>query len=125
MKIGVISRILKEDLSKSGDEMPKWIDSLLSPLNQFVERVGAAVKGRLTVGENIAGTYIDQKLTSGTKTTLSVKDSRPIKGVWPVYAEAKQITGWQFDYKDVGRIDFTITFSGGGTADTRILVFFA
>ena len=125
MKIGVISKVRKEDLAKGGEKLPAWLNSFLSPVNQFIDQVGLALKGRLTIEENIAAKYIDQKMTSGILLTLSTNDRRVVKGVWPVYAEGKQITGWQFDYRDTGRIDFTITFNGGGTTDVRLLVLFA
>lgn len=53
MKIGTIKQILKDDLKGSGD-LPGWLDSFLTTLNQFITQVATALKGRLTFADNFS-----------------------------------------------------------------------
>ena len=47
-----IKRVQRSDL---GTDIPVWVDSLLSPLNQFIEEVYSAFNRNLTIPENVKG----------------------------------------------------------------------
>lgn len=47
-----IKRVQRSDL---GADIPIWVDSLLSPLNQFIEEVYSAFNKNLTIPENVKG----------------------------------------------------------------------
>ena len=47
-----IKRVQRSDL---GGDIPQWVDSLLSPLNQFIEEVYSAFNRNLTIPENVKG----------------------------------------------------------------------
>ena len=60
MRVPRIDRILKQDLP----EAPGWVDRLLDPLNRFIESIGSAVGGRLTIGDNLTGLYHEAQFTT-------------------------------------------------------------
>jgi hypothetical protein len=47
-----IKRVQRTDL---GANVPEWVDSLLSPINQFMEEIYSAFNRNLTIPENVAG----------------------------------------------------------------------
>jgi hypothetical protein len=47
-----IKRVQRSDL---GGDIPEWVDSLLSPLNQFIEEIYSAFNKNLTIPENVKG----------------------------------------------------------------------
>ena len=47
-----IKRVQRSDL---GADIPVWVDSLLSPINQFIEEVYSAFNRNLTIPENVKG----------------------------------------------------------------------
>ena len=51
-----IKRVQRTDL---GSNVPEWVDSLLSPINQFMEEIYSAFNRNLTIPENVAGQIID------------------------------------------------------------------
>lgn len=60
-ELPTIKRVLRQDL---GRDVPSWVDSLLSPLNQFMEEIYSALNKSLTIPENVQG----QKITLNFKT---------------------------------------------------------
>lgn len=121
MKIGVVKRISKEDL-KSKD-LPAWIDQLLYPMNDFITKVVVALQGKLTFQDNFSASVLDKKFESGTELEINPQSGNiRVSGVLPLYAGGKTVTGFQWDYKSNGNIGVTFTFSGGGSANCKILV---
>jgi hypothetical protein len=123
MKLPIIKSIRREDLATSG-ELPVWIDKMLGPLNQFIEQVGVAVQGRLSVSDNLAQKYITQSFTHNTELEINPNDKRRVVGMVPVYASDKIIAGYRFTYKNNGNIGVTILFDGAGSSDCKILLYF-
>lgn len=123
MKLPIIKAVRREDLAVSGD-VPPWLDKLLSPLNQFIEQVGVAVTGRLSVGDNLAAKYITQTFTSNVEFEVNPNDKRRVVGIIPVYAASKIITGFNFTYKNNNNIGVTIIFDSAGSSDCKILILF-
>ena len=123
MKLPIIKSIRREDIATSG-EVPAWIDKLLGPLNQFIEQVGVAVTGRLSVGDNLAQKYITQTFTDNVELDVNPNDRRRVVGMIPVYSAEKIITGYNFIYKNNGNIGVTIKFDTAGSSDCKILLLF-
>jgi hypothetical protein len=123
MKLPIIKSIRREDLA-SGGEIPPWIDRLLGPLNQFIEQVGVAVTGRLSVSDNLAQKYISQSFTHNVELEINPNDRRRVVGMVPVYASDKILAGYRFTYKNNGNIGVTILFDSAGSSDCKILLYF-
>lgn len=123
MKLPIIKSVRREDLAVSGD-IPAWVDKLLSPLNQFIEQVGVAVTGKLSVGDNLAAKYITQNFTSNIELEINPNDRRRVVGMIPVYATSKIISGYNFTYKNNNNIGVTIVFDSAGSSDCKILLLF-
>jgi len=123
MKLPIIKSIRREDLASSG-EIPAWIDKLLGPLNQFIEQVGVAVTGRLSVGDNLAQKYISQTFTHNVELEINPNDRRRVVGVVPVYCADKMLMGFKFTYKNNGNIGVTISFDSAGSSDCKIILYF-
>lgn len=65
-----IKRVQRSDL---GADIPIWVDSLLSPINQFIEEVYSAFNRNLTIPENVKGQI--KNITFRTPSTYtSAKD---------------------------------------------------
>lgn len=125
MKISVLKRIAKDDLAAAG-EIPKWLDALLLPLNQFIENVGRAVQGQLTLTDNFARKIVSQSFTSGVTYEINPLAGSSITGrtvaIIPGYLGGKTLTGLQWDFKSSGNINVTLTFAGGGTATCNLFL---
>jgi len=123
MKLPIIKSIRREDLATSGD-IPAWVDKMLGPLNQFIEQVGSAIQGRLSVADNLAQKYITQSFTHNVELEISTNDRRRVVGMVPVYSADKIIAGHRFTYKNNGNIGVTLLFDSAGSSDCKILLYF-
>lgn len=122
MRLPVIRRILKEDLARSGEELPKWLDSLLEPLNEALDQIVLSIRNNLTLRDNMNTKEFEGTFTSGTAQEVSITSkSRPI-GVLVVDAAGKTVTGYGFTRLVNGNISVTLTFSGGGSAKCKIYI---
>ena len=125
MKLPIIKKIQKEDL-QTGEKVPGYIDRILSPLNQFIEQVAIAITGKLTIGDNVAGKYIDETFTHNVAKELNVNDTRAVGAVVPVYCANDLIVGYGWERLTNGNIQITLLFNSGGTSSrsTRLMVLF-
>lgn len=124
MNLGRIRTIAKEDFK--GKEIPDWIDSLLDPLNQFIEQVGLALQGRLTFDDNFFSKTVTIKLTHNTALEInpSQGDSNfqrsRVLGVIPIAASGYGIDAFKWSQLTNGNIEVTANFSGGTGTDISI-----
>lgn len=123
MKLGVVKRILKENLAAAG-EVPPWVELLLVPLNQFIEAVGSALTNKLTFADNFSCVVYSGKFKHATELVINPKSSLKVSGVIPTYASSGQIiTGFGFNRRNDGTIGVTLQFAAGaGTEATCSLV---
>lgn len=126
MKLGVLRRILKDDLAKSGD-LPKWIDDLLQPLNDFIEKVGLALQGRLTFSENFLCKTVTQSFTSGVDYSISTAltagaASFKVTGVMLMDGGGATVDKFRWYRKANGSIGVTITFSDVPSATCTVVI---
>jgi hypothetical protein len=124
MKLGIIRRIPKEDLAKLDKDIPKWVDGLLSPLNDFIEKVGLALQNRLDFENNFLGKALTVTLTHDVETIVnpfpsSGRGNLRVIGVVPVTTGEVFITGFKWTPKDSGNIGITVKLSGATEASIK------
>lgn len=116
MKLGTIKRISRDDIAKSGD-VPKWLDALLEPLNQFIEKSGLALGGGLTLEDNALTKRIHLKFTHNTEQVINPfpvgSRNLSVDGVFWVDAEGQAVTSFKWVRKTNGSIGVTFKFDGG------------
>ena len=117
MKISTVRRIVKEDLVRAG-EVPAWIDSLLNPVNQFIDTVSQALRGNLSLGDNLRGKLVTIKLDHGVEKAISPSplNSR-VLGLLPLAFDEKILTQWSWRIKSDGQIGVTFYFSDSSTGN--------
>jgi hypothetical protein len=125
MKTGLLKRISRDDLAKAGDALPRWVDVMLQPLNDFIEKVGLALQNKLTFRDNFSGKIIERKFTNDVEQEINpYPDSsrgalRP-SACYPATTGNLFITGFKWVQKDNGNIGVTIKFTGGTEATVRL-----
>jgi hypothetical protein len=127
MKLGIIKRILKDDLAKGG-EVPAWMDYLLQPLNDFIEKVGLALQGRLTFSDNFLCKTVTQSFNTGQSYTLNPKltsqqATLKVLGVLLMDTGGATVTGWKWVRNSNGTISVVITFSDVSSATCSVYIY--
>lgn len=79
MKIGVIKKIVKDDLGAGGQQLPGWLDPFLSVLNNFIDQVVSAIQGRLTFEDNLLCKKVSG-LSLTHATPLTINPQREVTG---------------------------------------------
>lgn len=125
MKLEVIRRIDKADIARSG-ESPKWINSLLDPLNSFLENVVTALRNRLTFEDNFLCTVGTYSLTSGTDFEINPIASGNarlrVTGVIPLATSAGQVNTFGWSQMASGNISISATLVNATEADIKLLI---
>lgn len=125
MILGVIKRISKDDMAKL-EKLPKWIDALLTPLNDFIEKVGLALQNRLTFKDNFLGKVGTFTFVHDSELEINpypaTRGSLRVAGVIPVSSGDMFITAFKWVSKSNGNIGVTIKFSGGTTANVKLQI---
>jgi hypothetical protein len=119
MKLGTIKRIAREDLAKSGEALPKWIDVFLDPLNQAIEKFALALGGQLTFDDNFSCKRVKLKFTHAAEQLINpfptgVRQLSVI-GVFPISAGDQAIDAFKWVSKSDGSIGVTFQFDGGSS----------
>lgn len=126
MKLGVLKRISKEDLSKADKDLPKFIDALLSPLNEFIEKIGQALQGRLTFEDNFLCKIVSIELTSGVEKNINPfgdgQKNLRVRGVLFVSATGLQIASYGWVQNADGTIGVTVTFVSGTSSVCEMII---
>jgi hypothetical protein len=124
MKLGTIKRISKDDLARSGDDLPKWIDALLDPLNQAIEKFTLALSGGLTFDDNFSSKRVSLTFTHATEQLVNPfpQGSRKLRviGVLPVSCGNESIDAFKWVVKTDGSIGVTFQFDGGTSATQAV-----
>lgn len=110
MRLSTIRRILKEDLARSGD-LAKWVDALLSPLNEFIDQVVSALRNNLTFVDNFACKLVTQKFVSGTEYEINPQSKTKVSGVLLLDSGGMLVTSFGFYRKTDGNVGVKVTFS--------------
>ena len=127
MKLGVIRRILREDLEKAGS-VPAWVDQLLYPLNQFISLATQALTNNLTFSDNFSGQQQTLTFTHGVEQKVNPTTSAKVIGVIPLGVASLGTTSkgtapaliskWGWVYKADGTIGITFYFDAGSSGIT-------
>ena len=121
MKLGVIKKILREDLARAG-EIPAWVDPLLLTLNQFIDSVVTALQGRLSFSDNFSCKIVSQTFTSGALLSLNPQSRLKVLGALPVFFGGKTLTKFKIALNTNGNADVTLTFDEGGSAPCYLIL---
>ncbi len=119
-------RVLKEDLAQAGGEIPKWMDSLISPINLFIEQVALALQNRLNFQDNFYSKTVTLKFQSGVAqeinpTTPFAKAARAL-GVLALSSSGENVDSMVWDEQTNGNIEVTITFVSATEANCTLLI---
>lgn len=115
MRIESTNKIYRKDIP----EAPNWLDKLLFPLNQFMDSVSTAMRGKLTFGDNFYCEIkeydfthnVEQKITYGLKNYAGIL---VLKGP-DTNDGTKVIVTTQSRTIDNSTLGVIFTFVGGGT----------
>lgn len=102
-KLPSIKRIVREDIPNA----PQWIESLIYPLNRFMEEVYYALDRDLTIGENLKGSI----RTVNFKTRNDYSTASPKEDGWEVKKINDPLNGIKPDVILVGKITNRDNFS--------------
>lgn len=124
MRLGTIKRISRDELTKSGEELPKWIDAMLDPLNQAIEKFTLALSNGLTFDDNILAKRTKLSFTHNVEQLINPfpQGSRnlAVVGVWPVSAGSQAIDKFKWVSKTDGSIGVTFQFDGGSPSTEAV-----
>lgn len=125
MKLGLLKRISKEQLQKMG-EVPKWIDALLEPINEFIEKVGSAVQGKLTFRDNFLGKVVEIEITSNTEIEINPfnvgQSTLRVTGVLVLSSGSLLVRDFGWTQKSNGNVGVTVVFASGTSAKCRLQI---
>jgi len=110
MIIGTVRRILREDIARAG-EVPKWVDALLSPLNEFIDKVSQAISGNITFKDNFSLKVKTQSITyasSPTEYEISPASNIRVTNVIPGDASGVRIIDFGWTRKANGNIGLKV-----------------
>lgn len=123
MILGVIKRISKDDLSKAG-QLPPWIDALLSPLNDFIEKVGLSLQNRLTFKNNMLGKVIEITFADSVAQEVNPypgeRGSLQIAGVTPMSTGGVFLDSFKWVKLNNGNISVTVRLTGATAAKIKL-----
>lgn len=122
MKIPIIHRIDRQDLAGAG-ELPGWIDKLLASLNGFIEPVGKAIQGNITLADNLSGKQFSYKFTHGVEAVINTGSNLRVTGVMLIDTGGLVVTGFGIARKTNG-LGLTVKFDGGSGTTTSTCVFY-
>jgi len=125
VKLPILKKIQKEDL-QTGEDLPKWVDRMLSPINQFIEQVGVAITGRLSFGDNMAGRFVELSFVHNVAQEVNPNDARPVVGIIPIFAEQDSIVGYRWGQLSNGNISITLRLGAANSSAVfcRVLLIF-
>lgn len=126
MRLSQIKKVLREDLAKAGESLPKWLDSMLQPINLFIENAGLALQNRLTFGDNFYCKEVSLNFTSDVEQEVNIKTafapSARCYGVLIVSSENEAIAHYKWANKNNGNIGVTVTFVTATDADCALII---
>jgi hypothetical protein len=126
MKLGILKRVSKEDLARSNEQLPQWLDSLLQPLNDFLEKAGNALQNRLSFEDNFYCKRVTLKFTDNVAQEISprtdfAKNARAY-GVLLVGSSGETVSTFTWEQLVSGNISVTVNFSSATDADCNLII---
>lgn len=124
-----LKRLLKEELARSKEQIPKYMDAVLRVLNSTIEQVGIALSNRLTFEDNFNCTVVTREFTHATELeinpTAGKQGNLRVTGVLLLSGGDLIIDTFGWAQKSNGNIGVTVSFDGGTsstTADCKVLI---
>ncbi len=115
-----LKRVLKENLARSKEAIPDWVDEVLKVYNSNFEQVGLALSNRLTFAENFNCTEVVREITHAVETEINPLAGKAgnlrVIGVVLVSSEGLVVDGFGWASKSNGNILVTVSFDGGTSA---------
>lgn len=119
MKVSAINKLSREDYP----DAPNWFARVLDVLNNFMDQVLLALRGKLTFRDNLLNQVIDFEFTHGVQVPFLNQLGQKPEGIIPIVAQGQIISGHGMDYNQKNEILITINFAAGGTTKARCVVF--
>jgi len=124
-----LKRILKEELARTKETVPKYMDSVLRVINTTIEQVGIALSNRLTFEDNFNCTVVTREFTHGVELeinpTAGKQGNLRVTGVSLLSGGDLIIDKFGWNQKSNGNIGVTIYFDGGSgstIANCKVLI---
>jgi hypothetical protein len=124
-----LKRILKEELARSKEEIPNYMETVLKVLNSNFEQLGIALSNRLSFEDNFSCTMVTREFTHAVELEINPFAGKTgnlrVTGVIPLSGDDLGIDKFGWAHKSTGNIGVTISFVGGSgttTADCKIAV---
>lgn len=126
MKLGILKRVSKEDLARSNEPLPKWLDQLLQPLNDFLEKAGNALQNRLSFNDNFYCKPLTLKFSDNVAQEINprtdfAKNARAT-GVLLVGTSGEKVTSFTWEQLVNGNISVTIEFDTATDANCDLII---
>ena len=126
MKFSQFKRILKEDLAKAGDALPKWIDALIEPVNLLIEQAAKALQNQLTFEDNFKSKEVTLNFTDNVAleinpTTSFAPTSRAF-GILLLNSYGEAVTSLVWSNLNNGNVSVTINFTSATDGKCVLLI---
>lgn len=130
-----LTQILKDELAKSDDKLPSWIDTFLYVINTAINQISTAFKNNITFADNMNSKVVTVKLTHNVEYSVSPilpgqKQAGTIIGAWPILATGSSvantkvdrnvITGFGVNLKSDGSLGIVAQFSQGEKTSANV-----
>lgn len=120
MKLGLSKRITREDLRAK--DLPKWIDELLTPLNQFITTIVTALTSRLTFEDNFSSNVLTFEFEHDVILAVNPKgDKLRVTGVLPINCGGAVVQGFSWSPQSNGKIAIKFQFEDSGTHKCKLV----
>jgi len=123
MKISAISLISKEDMARAGDDPKKLADAVAAPVNKFIDEVGRALKGNLTLHENILGFEVERTVVTGVPFQVTPPNQLRVRGLVVIDTGGKTVSGYKLE-RGQSSVTVTLTFAEGGATQATVRIQF-
>jgi hypothetical protein len=124
-----LKRLLKEDLNRTKEEVPKWMDVVLRVINTAIEQLGTALSNRLTFEDNFLCKVETREFTHDAEQILNPISGQAANlrctGVSLLSGGDLIVDRFGWNQKSDGTIGVTIGFDGGSSstkATCRLLI---
>lgn len=124
-----LKRLLKEDLARTKEEIPKYMDTVLRILNTAIEQLGVALSNRLTFEDNFLCKIETREFTHGVELTLNPTSGQQANlratGVSLLSGGDLIVDKFGWNQKSDGTIGVTVYFNGGTSstsANCKVLI---
>ncbi len=121
-----LKRILKEELARSKEEIPQYMDVIIQVLNTNFEQLGNGLSNRLTFADNFNCIEVTRRFTDSVELEVNPLADRQgnlrAVGAQVLSASGLIVDSFKWIQKSNGNVGLTVGFASGGPADCKILI---